>query len=50
MLNLGWEIFAPDRLEYYEKINFLKGGIVFADLISRREQTLCEERKNTATG
>ena len=43
MLNLGWEYFAPDRLEYYEKINFLKGGIVFADLITTVSKRYAKE-------
>lgn len=34
LLGLGWEYFTPETLELYGKINFLKGGLVFADLIS----------------
>lgn len=34
MLNLGWEYFTPEGLEFFEKINFLKGGIIFADAVS----------------
>ncbi len=34
MLNLPWEYFTPDTLEFYENINFLKGGIILADAIS----------------
>lgn len=33
MTNLGWELFTPKALEFYGKINFLKGGIVFADAV-----------------
>lgn len=33
MTNLGWELFTPQALEFYGKINFLKGGIVFADAV-----------------
>ena len=29
LLNIGWEYFTPNFLEFYGKINFLKGGIVF---------------------
>jgi starch synthase len=43
MLNLGWEYFASDKLEYYEKINFLKGGIVFADLITTVSKRYAKE-------
>lgn len=33
-LDLDWSLFNIDGLEFYDKINFLKGGIVFSDLIS----------------
>jgi len=33
ILNLGWEVFSPDKLEFYNDINFLKGGIVYSDAI-----------------
>jgi starch synthase len=33
ILNLGWDIFSPDKLEFYNDINFLKGGIVYSDSI-----------------
>ncbi len=34
LLGLGWEYFTFDKLEFYGKINFLKGGIVYADAIT----------------
>ena len=34
LLNMGWEYFTPNYLEFYGKINFLKGGIIFADLLN----------------
>ena len=34
LLNLGWEYFTPEYLEFYGKINFLKGGIVSSDIIN----------------
>ncbi|HOW42173.1 MAG TPA: glycogen synthase GlgA [Candidatus Omnitrophota bacterium] len=33
-LGLDWSVFSVDKLEYYDKINILKGGIVFSDLIN----------------
>lgn len=33
ILNMGWEIFTPDKLEYYNQINFLKGGFVYSDAV-----------------
>jgi starch synthase len=34
LLNLGWEYFTPEYLEFYGKINFLKGGIVSSDIVN----------------
>lgn len=34
LLNMGWEYFTPHYLEFYGKINCLKGGIVFSDIIN----------------
>jgi starch synthase len=34
MLGLDWSVFSINGLEYYDKINLLKGGIVFADAIN----------------
>ena len=41
--NLGWELFTPQALEFYGKINFLKGGIVFADAVTTVSQKYMEE-------
>jgi starch synthase len=43
LLNIGWEYFTPDYLEFYGKINFLKGGIVFSDIINTVSQKYAEE-------
>ncbi|MBM4295129.1 MAG: glycogen synthase [Deltaproteobacteria bacterium] len=34
LTGLGWELFSPKALEFYGRINFMKGGLVFADLLS----------------
>lgn len=34
LTGLGWEYFTPEAMEFYGKINFLKAGLVFADVIS----------------
>ncbi len=34
ILNLGWELFSYKYIEFYNNINFLKGGIVFSDIIT----------------
>jgi starch synthase len=43
LLNLGWEYFTPECLEFYGKINFLKGGIVSSDIINTVSRKYSEE-------
>jgi len=43
LLNIGWEYFTPDCLEFFGKINFLKGGIVFSDIINTVSKKYSEE-------
>jgi len=42
-LGLDWRLFNMDALEFYGKINFLKGGIVFSDLINTVSPTYSKE-------
>ncbi len=34
LFNLGWQIYSPDKLEFFKDISFLKGGIVYSDFIT----------------
>lgn len=43
LLNLDWRYFTPDGLEFYGKINYLKGGIVYADAITTVSPTYARE-------
>lgn len=48
LTGLGWELFSPKALEFYGKINFMKGGLIFSDLINTvstkyREEILTPE-------
>ena len=43
LTNLGWELFTPQFLEFYGKLNFLKGGIVFADAVTTVSRKYMEE-------
>ncbi len=43
LTNIGWEHFNYRELEFYGKINFLKGGIVFADTITTVSPTYAKE-------
>jgi len=50
LLNLEGRFFTPRYLEYYGKINFLKGGLVFADRITTVSPTYAEEIKTAEQG
>ena len=43
MTGLGWDLFTPAGLEFYGKLNFMKGGLVFADLLSTVSRTYAQE-------
>lgn len=43
MTGLGWDLFTPAGIEFWGKINFLKGGVVFADLLSTVSKTYARE-------
>ncbi len=50
LLNLEGSFFTPRYLEAYGKINFLKGGLSFADAITTVSPTYAEEIKTTEQG
>jgi starch synthase len=43
LLNIGWEYFTPSQMEFYGKINCLKGGIVFADILNTVSKKYSQE-------
>ncbi len=43
LLNLGWEVFTPEILEFYGKINLLKAGLAGADLITTVSKKYAQE-------
>ena len=43
LTNLAWDLFTPQALEYYGKLNLLKGGIVFADAVTTVSRKYMEE-------
>ncbi len=49
-LDLGWEQFAIDRLEFYGRISFLKGGINDARAITTVSRRYAEEIQTPAFG
>ncbi len=42
-LLLPWDMFTMDKLEQYDKVNFLKGGVVYSDAITTVSQTYAQE-------
>jgi len=43
VLGLDWKYFNNGDLEFHDSVNFMKGGIVYADLISTVSRTYAEE-------
>ena len=43
LTNLGWEFFRPDLLEFYGKVNFLKAGLISADVLNTVSDTYSRE-------
>jgi starch synthase len=42
-LDLGWEQFTLDRMEFWNRISFLKGGINYAELVTTVSRRYAEE-------
>lgn len=42
-IGLGPELFHPERLEFWGRVNFLKGGIVYADALSTVSRAYARE-------
>jgi starch synthase len=49
-LLLPWDMFTLDRLESYDKVNFLKGGIVYSDALTTVSRKYAEEIQTTEFG
>ena len=47
---LGLDLFAPTALEFYGSLNLLKGGLVFADLLTTVSPTYSREIQTGALG
>ncbi len=43
MMGLGWELFTPRGLEFYGKINLMKAGLLYADILSTVSDTYSRE-------
>jgi starch synthase len=40
---LGWDYFTPDRLEFYGRLNFMKAGLLYSDLLNTVSETYARE-------
>jgi starch synthase len=49
-LLLPWEMFTFDKLQQDDKVNFLKGGIVYCDAVTTVSRTYAEEIKTAEFG
>ncbi|MFH1768061.1 MAG: glycogen/starch synthase [Candidatus Omnitrophota bacterium] len=49
-LGIGWEYFSFQQLEFYDKLNLLKGGVVFADMVNTVSPTYAEQIKTVEFG
>ncbi|MDI6889794.1 MAG: glycogen synthase GlgA [Thermodesulfovibrionales bacterium] len=43
LTGLGWELFNPEGIEFYGRINFLKAGLVSADVLTTVSYTYAKE-------
>jgi starch synthase len=50
MTGLGWDLFTPAGIEFYGKLNFMKGGLIFADLLTTVSRTYAREISTPAFG
>jgi starch synthase len=49
-LGLPWELFTPGALEFYGQVNLLKGGLVFADLLTTVSRRYSQEIQQAEQG
>ncbi|MGC8869611.1 MAG: glycogen synthase [Brevinematia bacterium] len=49
-LGIDWKYFSYEYLEFYGKVNILKGGIVFSDLVTFCSESYIEEAKKEEFG
>lgn len=47
---LPWFLYAPHGIEFYGKVNLLKGGITYSDCVTTVSQTYAEEIKTAQYG
>ncbi|NWF52917.1 MAG: glycogen synthase GlgA [Nitrospirae bacterium] len=46
LTGLGWDLFKPEGIEFYGKVNFLKAGLIYADVLTTVSITYAKEILN----
>ncbi|HEX9062985.1 MAG TPA: glycogen/starch synthase, partial [Clostridia bacterium] len=50
LLNLGDDVFTPEKVEFYGSFNFMKAGLVYSDIINAVSENYAEEVKTEQYG
>ena len=50
LLMLPWDLFTIDKLEFYGRVNFLKGALVFSDFVTTVSKKYSQEIQTTEYG
>ena len=50
LLLLPWDLFTIDKLEFYGKVNFLKGALVFSDFVTTVSRKYSQEIQSSEYG
>src|SRR5690349_3880683 len=50
LLLLPWDLFTIDKLEFYGKVNFLKGALVFSDFVTTVSKRYSQEIQSSEYG
>lgn len=50
LLNLGWEYFDMEKLEFYGGVSFMKGGIFYSDFVTTVSSSYAEEIQSPEFG
>jgi starch synthase len=50
LFNIGYEVFVPDKVEFYGMFNFMKSGLVYADIINTVSGTYSKEIQTSQYG
>ena len=50
LLLLPWDLFTIDKLEFYGKVNFLKGALVFSDFVTTVSRRYSQEIQSSEYG